>query len=147
MRVPTIMRWPGKIPAGAVQHEIASLLDLLPTFAHIAGVKLAPDRIIDGKNIWPLMTGQADARSPHDAIYHYERNTDRLAAVRVGEWKFHAAHGDEPEQLYNLTSDIGEADNVAADHPQIVARLKHQMERFDADVKANRRSSHRVSEQ
>ena len=64
MRVPTIMRWPGKIPAGSVCKEVAAACDLLPTFAKLAGAEL-PKNKIDGKNIWPLMSKEKNAKSPN----------------------------------------------------------------------------------
>jgi arylsulfatase A len=58
LREPCIMRWPGRIPAGTACRELAATMDLLPTFANLAGAELPSDRIIDGRDIWPLMSGQ-----------------------------------------------------------------------------------------
>ena len=60
-RVPCIMRWPDKIPAGKVNHELTTAMDFLPTLARLAGGKEPSDRVIDGKNIWPLMQGESNA--------------------------------------------------------------------------------------
>ncbi len=139
MRVPTVMRWPGRIPAGTIQTEIGATIDLLPTLAHLAGCELPEDRVIDGRNIWPLMSGEPGARSPHPAFYYYAANSNRLAAVREGHWKYHAPHGDQPEQLYNLAIDLGESRNLAAVYTAVAARLRRQMQEFDADLKANAR--------
>ncbi len=132
MRVPCIVRWPGRIPAGANSDEIVSTMDLLPTLARLAGTVLPPDRIIDGRDVWPLLSGQPDARSPHAAFYYYF--TDQLQAVRSGRWKLHLplpakrtnlAGGIAPAQaeLYDLDADIGESNNVVAAHPDVVQRL------------------------
>jgi arylsulfatase len=84
-RVPCIMRWPGRIPSNAVCHEMVTTMDLLPTFAKLARAQLPGDRIIDGRAILSLMTGEPGAKSPHEAFYFY--NYLRLNAVRSGKWK------------------------------------------------------------
>jgi len=131
MREPCIMRWPGKIPAGTTCDELATTMDILPTLAKLVGAWLQPDRIIDGKDIWPLMSGQQGAKSPHEAFYYYR--DDRLQAVRSGKWKLHVYRPEwEPNfrhrvyepLLYNLETDIGETTNVADQHPEVVQRLE-----------------------
>jgi arylsulfatase A-like enzyme len=131
MREPCLMRWPGKIPAGSVCRELACTMDLLPTLAKLAGGSAPTDRIIDGKDIWPLMSGQAGARTPHEAFFYYHRGN--LQAVRSGKWKLHLprkqpARGQQaareiPARLFDLASDIGEQANVADGHPEVVQRL------------------------
>src|SRR5205814_4960523 len=69
-REPCIMRWPGKIPAGAVCREPAMTIDIFPTLAKLTGAAL-PKHKIDGLDIWPLISGQPNAKSPHDALYYY----------------------------------------------------------------------------
>jgi hypothetical protein len=83
-RVPFIARWPGKIPRGKVNPAMATLMDLYPTFAGLAGASVPRDRSIDGKNIWPLLSG-ANTESPHEAFYYYYG--PQLQAVRAGKWK------------------------------------------------------------
>ena len=85
IRVPMIARWPGKIPAGRVSHEPAGTIDLLPTVLKLAGVELPEDRVIDGKDIMPLLT--SDAASPHEALF--AMSGPRLMTVRSGTWKLH----------------------------------------------------------
>ena len=85
MRVPCIMRWPAKIPAGSVCSEPCATIDILPTLAQLAGVALPQDRIIDGKDIWALMTGAPGSKSPREAFYYYKG--ERLEAVRCGKLK------------------------------------------------------------
>ncbi len=141
-REPTVMWWPGKIPAGSVCREPAMTIDILPTIAHLVGAKL-PDHKIDGKNIWPLIAGEPGAKSPHEALFFYWGR--ELQAVRMGKWKLHFPHkyrtlggrpggtGGKPvpyEQakiglsLFDLENDIGETTNVADQHPDIVARIE-----------------------
>lgn len=130
MRVPCAMRWPGKIPAGHQCNEIATAMDLLPTFAQLAG--LTPARQVDGRDIWPLMC-DPEAKSPHEAFYYYFKDT--LHAVRAGPWKLHLAlpkgapsfRGDvgrTKPRLFNLAKDLDESDDLAARHPDVVARLQ-----------------------
>jgi arylsulfatase A-like enzyme len=139
LRVPCAMRWPGKIPAGRVCREIATAMDLLPTFAGLCKTEL-PTRKIDGKDIWPLMAGIEGARSPHRYFLYY--NAWCLEAVRSGRWKLVLPHDQYsvivPGQdgmpgkqawehinmaLYDLLNDIGESNDVAGEHPEIVTRL------------------------
>jgi arylsulfatase A-like enzyme len=123
LRLPCIMRWPGVIPAGAVCPEIATAMDFLPTLARLAGAQPPADRIIDGKDIRPLMAGEPAAISPHDAFFYYLG--DRLQAVRSGQWKLHVWRDNAAiRELYNLAHDLGESRNVAADHPDVVADLE-----------------------
>lgn len=91
MRVCTIAWWPGKIAAGSTTSEITSMMDILPTFAALAGAEL-PERKIDGGNLWPLLSGESGAKSPHDVFYYYRGL--KLEAIRQGEWKLHLAIAD-----------------------------------------------------
>ncbi len=139
MRVPCIMRWPGQIPAGGVCHELAGTIDILPTLASLAGASLPADRVIDGKNILPLMRGEPGARSPHEAYYYYRGTTPE--AVRSGPWKLRVTGGsDTPRtELYHLDTDISEANNLATANPDTVARLKSLMDGFHGRLMESRR--------
>ncbi len=148
MREPCIMRWPGKIPAGTACRELASTLDLMPTLAKLAGTTAPTDRIIDGKDIWPLISGREGAKSPHEAFFYY-RVAD-LQAVRSGKWKLHLARKQpvrgkpaEPRQvapqLYDLESDPGEQNNLARQHPEVVRRLEALAEACRQDLGDGRR--------
>ena len=151
LREPCIMRWPGIIPAGTVCHELAATMDLLPTFAKLAGAETARDRIIDGKDLWPLMSGQPGAKSPHEAYFYYWGR--RLEAVRSGKWKLHLGHDyDHPEPagrdgkpgayvkreislaLFDLEADIGETRDLTREHPDVVARLQALAEKCREDL-------------
>ena len=82
IRVPTVVWGPGFIPAGSESSEVASTMDLLPTFINLAGGELPADRTIDGRDISPLMFGEPGATSPHEAFYYYRET--HLDAVRSG---------------------------------------------------------------
>jgi arylsulfatase A len=140
-RESTIMRWPGRIPAGTVCKEPASTMDILPTVAKLTGAPL-PSHTIDGKDIWPLMSGKPGAKSPHEAFFYYRGYG--LEAVRSGKWKLHLPHayrtlagreggtGGQPTKyeqgkiglsLFDLEKDISEQNNVSAQYPEVVERL------------------------
>jgi len=143
-RVPTIAWQPGTAPAGSVCAEMATTMDLLPTFAYMAGGKPPSDRVLDGYDIRPLLTEQPCPPTPYEALYYYER--DQLQAVRSGEWKlfvpleqfdrhphFEPGGGAEP-LLFNVVEDISSSHNAAAEHPEVVARLTKLAERARADL-------------
>ncbi len=176
IRVPLIARWPGKIPAGLVTKEVAATIDIFPTLCKLAGAPLPGDRVIDGADIWPLMTS-AGAKSPHEAIL--AMSGDRLHIIRSGKWKLHVrSPGPEnryrkdasgwvdprgpdgvtilapyeqakPNQypgvltgvpprdmlLFDLEADPAEQRDVAAQHPDIVKRLKEIFDRYDAEAR------------
>ncbi len=153
MREPGIMCWPGKIPAGSVCSEVAATIDLLPTIAKLAGTRPPTDRIIDGKDIWPLMSGQPGAKSPHEAYCYYGGRD--LQAIRSGRWKLHFPHAYRSQDLTNiptdgtpveyvfprigqslfdLENDIGETTNVADEHPEVVKRLTKLADEFREDL-------------
>ena len=151
-REPLIVRWSGRIPAGSVCHEMATMMDFLPTFANITGAKIPSDRIIDGKDMLPLMTHK-NAKSSYSFLCYYGRDGE-LAAIRKGKWKLHLLEpsekwaGKQPIKeslldtrpsnplpwLYDLSSDIGETKNVAESNPQIVKNLRRLAVSFDSNL-------------
>jgi arylsulfatase A len=131
MREPTLARWPGKVPAGATCDAVTANLDVLPTFVKLAGGAVPADRAIDGKDIWPILSGRSK-ESPHEAFYYF--NGNKLEAVRCGPWKLDLV----ANKLYNLNSDIGEATDVARDNPDVVKKLRGHVERMAADLGLDR---------
>jgi arylsulfatase A-like enzyme len=129
IRVPTLCRWPGKIPAGSTTESITSMMDFLPTAAHLAGVAIPETRRIDGQNIWPLLSDEADAQPPGSQEFLYFRGLN-LEAIRIGKWKLHLAK----QELYDLAADIGEAHDIAQDHPKVVERLTRRAKAVDGDL-------------
>ncbi|MCP4889042.1 MAG: sulfatase [Planctomycetaceae bacterium] len=143
MRVPCIVRWPGKIPAGQSCSEVCATIDILPTFAQLAGTELASDRKIDGRDIWPLLAGQPGAKSPHLAYFYYQM--DQLQAVRSGPWKMFVAmdskkrnwgkaEGASGVRLFHLVDDVHEDHNVAEQNPEVVKRLQGLAEQARKDL-------------
>ena len=95
LRVPMIARWPGKIPPGIVNESVAGTIDILPTILKAAGLKVPADRIIDGKDIWPLLTSDR-ADSPHEAIFGMQGTN--LMTVRSGKWRLHVRSPGRPSK-------------------------------------------------
>lgn len=126
MRVPTICRWPGKIPADSASNSITTTMDILPTLAYLAGVEVPDDRVIDGVNIWPALSGEGNSGRN---LFLYFRGF-KLEAVRKGDWKLRLEKGE----LYNLEEDIGEATNVADQNPAIVEELQAIAAANDSDL-------------
>jgi len=132
-RLPFIAKWPARIPAGAECGELVTSMDILPTCAAFAGAAPPDDRIIDGRDIAPLLTGDEGAASPHEAFYYYYKND--LDAVRSGRWKLHVSkQGTSVTELYDLEADIGEKDNVYDEHPDVVEALTILAERAREDL-------------
>lgn len=134
MREPCVVRWPGHVPAGSICDEVSSTIDLLPTFAALAGADVPNDRIIDGKDIWPLLSAASGARSPHEAFFYYFRS--QLQCVRSGKWKLHLGgkRAKPSPRLYDLDADIAEKNDVAADNPNVVKRLLALAEKARKDL-------------
>ena len=149
IREPTVMWWPGKIPAGRVCKEVAASIDMLPTLAKLCGAKL-PTRKIDGLDIWPLMAGDPGAKSPHETyVLPHGPGT-----VRSGKWKFYpwqegkgnqkrggstAEPSPQPVQLYDTVADIGETQNRASEFPDVVERLQAAYDSMLEEIGANQR--------
>ena len=134
LRVPFLARWPGRIPAGRVSDAILTGMDLLPTFATLAGVTPQRERPNDGVDASALVRGDSPAAPLHEAIPFYQG--PHLDAVRRDRWKLHVArHGRDGVpgpvlELYDLLDDPGEDRNVAQDHPDVVTQLQRDAEDF-----------------
>ncbi|MFV0444755.1 MAG: sulfatase [Planctomycetaceae bacterium] len=145
MRMPCLIRWPGQVKAGVTSRELCTSMDLLPTFADLAGAKLETNGPIDGKDIWPILSGDPQAKSPHKAFYYYWG--DQLQAVRTAHpaWKLYLPvenklgvrnppPGPSPAELYDLDADIAEGQNVAANHPDVVKQLEQLADQARAEL-------------
>jgi uncharacterized sulfatase len=175
LRVPLIARWPGRIPAAQVCRQMAGTIDLFPTLCGLASAATPQDRVIDGKDILPLLTTPG-AKSPHEALF--AMGGPELKVVRSGPWKLHVKNpgsssaldvrGDDwidprgpdgltiiaqaeqampskhpglesgappkPMMLFDVVEDPGEQHDVAAKHPEVVARLKALFDEMEAQV-------------
>jgi len=173
VRVPMLMRWPGRIPAGRRCEDMLTGMDFLPSIASALGLDL-PSRKIDGIDLWPVISGTPDAENRRETFLYYQ--TEALHAVRHGRWKLHAPHAyvevdGEPGRdgkparwsgpipleevksdpvsiaarhgyrieetgwaLYDLDADPGETNNVAVQHPNVVAELQALLEEAREDL-------------
>jgi arylsulfatase len=142
VREPCIIKYPGKLPSGKVLQAPVMAIDFLPTLVQLAGGRL-PSQKIDGKDIWPLLTGETD-QSPQEAYYFYYK-VNELQALRQGDWKLVFPHryrsmdGQEPgkdglpgeytqfnvetPELYNLRLDKEERFDVSGQYPEILEKL------------------------
>ena len=145
MRPPCTAWWPGHIPAASECAEITSVMDILPTFARLAGVEPPTDRKLDGHDIRPLLFAEAGATSLYDESGFYYYMISQLQAVRSGPWKLYLPlkekvldlGGDTAPSsaaLFNLIDDISETRDVADQHPDIVARLSAMAEQARRDL-------------
>jgi arylsulfatase A-like enzyme/predicted esterase len=172
MRVPCLVRWPGRVPAGRVSDEPWSTMDFNVTVTRLAGAAL-PNVKLDGVDLLPLLTGQPGAKGREEFLFY---SGEELHAVRLGDWKLHVPHeylttaaepgrGGKPSNwanmkpqsiensgirgiasrhgyrvekielsLYNVRADPTETKNLAAQHPEIVARLQQRMAAARADL-------------
>ena len=160
VRVPCIMRWPKKIPSEKICSTPAMTIDILPTIAELTESDL-PNHSIDGKSIFPLMKGNPQAKSPHEAYFFYWGAN--LHAIRKGNWSLHLPHSyrslkDQPGKdgipskyiqkstgiaLFDLKNDIGQKEDLSEIHPNIVKRLKNLGEKHIEYVKKNKRNAAR----
>ncbi len=151
VREPAIARWPGHVPAGTTTTEPVMTIDILPTLAHLIGAEVPREHKIDGLDVTPILTGQPGAHCPHESLWFYWSN--ELHAIRAGRWKLHFPHPyptvepvDESRtrfktvpthielSLFDLETDVGETTNVAADHPDVVEKLKALGEKAREDL-------------
>ncbi len=154
VRVPSIFWAPGRIPANTTCDQLASTLDLLPTFAALAGTTRPADRIIDGEDIRHLLSGKFDQATADKTFYYYFLT--HLQAVRQGRWKLHLPrpkpapwlgqfspnqhiHPDDDlaisrPWLFDLGIDVGEEHDVADQHPDVVRQLLSVAELARTDI-------------
>ena len=126
-RVPMIVSWKGTLPEGKVSDGISSVMDFLPTIAHIAGIEVPQDRVIDGMNIFELFMDPKGAESPHAYFAYYLM--DQMKAIRVGDWKLHLPLdayidmwgkdlGPREARLFNLKDDVSESIDLSEQYPE-----------------------------
>ena len=147
MRVPCLMRWPGRIPAGSVCSEMASTLDLMPTLAQLVGVELS--HTVDGRSMQALLRGE---KREETSTYLYYGVQGKPAAIRVGNWKLvfdtpvggtaeksekrrYAGKAFEPE-LYDLSTDIGERHNLYSQSPERAAAMRARAEEMIRSIES-----------
>jgi len=129
IRVPLIARWPGHITAGSTSDFVSGFQDLLPTFAELAAQPVPAE--CDGVSLLPTLTGDAERQQPHPYLFWDFPGYGGQLAVRMGKWKAVRRglkkHPDAPLQLFDLENDIGERHDLAAEAPEVAARMAEIM--------------------
>jgi len=124
VRVPTIVRWPGQVSAGSVSDRVSGFEDWIPTLLELIGSKTAAPSGIDGVSLAPTLLGASQPERPF--LYREFPSYGGQQSIRVGDWKAirqNISKGNLEIELYNLAADVSEQQNVAAEHPEVVARL------------------------
>jgi len=143
-RVPFIATWPGVIPPGTSTGEMSMNFDLFPTCLQLAGVPLPQDRIIDGKDIMPILSGKS--ASPHDTLLFYD--TRALVALRHLQWKYYRRYTTDNAAfwplrqgpfLFDLNTDPNESYSLIESKPGRAAELAAMLKAFDAEMAVNLR--------
>jgi arylsulfatase A-like enzyme len=153
MREPTVFRWPGKLKEGVVM-DMATTMDLLPTFCRLSGTELPNDRVYDGVDISPLMFGTG--KSEREVVFYYRG--EQVYAIRKGDYKAHfitqneygsqTAHPitnppteiknartvEDPPLLYNVNIDPSEKFNIAEEHPEVIFEIRKVLEKHLAGI-------------
>jgi arylsulfatase/arylsulfatase A len=155
VREPCLVRWPGVIPAGSRSDALVTVMDLLPTLAAYAGAAL-PAAEIDGRDARAVLEHPEHAPSPHEDFLYFgfyasdaeEQEAPIPCAIRQGPWKLHVRSGPrelDPPLLFHLDDDPGESRDLAADQPEVVARLRARLRRRAEEIGARRRDCGRVA--
>ncbi|MBD3420894.1 MAG: sulfatase-like hydrolase/transferase [Chitinivibrionales bacterium] len=132
VRMPCVMRWPGTIPAGRTSDDIISMMDLLPTCAHIAGVSLdsvlPAQNTIDGINQWDVIRGAPSPANRREEILYWD-GYGEFAAIRSGKWKYSVSGA-----LHDLSEDINESQNLASQNQAVVDELSARATALHGEV-------------
>lgn len=125
IRVPMIARMPGTVPAGVVSDQVWAKWDFFPTAVELAGARL-PEQHMDGISMVPTLIGGVQ-QEQHEVLYWEFHEGVFRQAVRFGDWKAVRVNADQPVELYNLATDIGEQHDLAEQHPEVVDRARRYM--------------------
>ncbi|MBL9199779.1 MAG: sulfatase-like hydrolase/transferase [Opitutaceae bacterium] len=138
IRVPAILRWPGRLPAGRVDPQPGITMDLTATILAATGAPVPPDARLDGIDLLPILAGRAPARE-RTLFWRFGGSDHRQQrAVRQGPWKLLVEGGSfSPTFLFDLRDDPGERNDLAAQHPKIVARLRALIDSWEREVEAD----------
>lgn len=133
IRVPFLVQWKGRLPAGKVYNPPVISLDILPISLALAGVNPPPESATDGVNLLPYLLGEK-ADPPHRTLYWrmFQENRGQWA-IRQGDWKLYAMRDGQPS-LFNLADDLGETRDLAAKHPEKVRALEAEWQKWNAQI-------------
>lgn len=124
IRVPMIVRWPGKIKAGSISDHVSAFWDVMPTVCELAGIQ--PPEDIDGISFLPELMGNPRQQETHDHLFWALGHNNRRA-FRKGDWKLVRPGKNKPYELYNLEQDIGEQNDLSDQRPELLKKLKQEM--------------------
>jgi arylsulfatase A-like enzyme len=122
LRIPFLVRWPGRIQPGSVSEHLGYFPDVMPTLAELAGTSAPKDT--DGISIVPTLLGPEAAGRPQQQHEYLYWEDPRSVAVRMGRWKAVRPDPESGFELYDLSIDLGEQEDVAAEHPNVLATMK-----------------------
>jgi arylsulfatase A-like enzyme len=125
IRVPLVVRWPDHVKADTTSDHICGFQDLLPTVAALAGSPAPQDT--DGISFLPTLLGKPDQQKQHEYLYWEFYEGTFAQAVRMGRWKGVRKGVDGPIELYDVVADLGEQNNVAKEHPEVVKQVAAAM--------------------
>jgi arylsulfatase A-like enzyme len=132
IRVPWIVRWPGKVKPGTTNSTPVISMDCYPTLLEAAGLPPTPDHPLDGKSLLPLLTQSPgfarDALYFHYPNYAFHKQNRLGSAIREGEYKLIKNYDDDSLELYDLTSDLSEKNNLATQSPALAKRLADKLD-------------------
>lgn len=138
VREPCLVRWPGVTPSGSVCDEPIISMDFYPTLLEAAGLGALPEQHLDGRSFTSLLRGEEMERGP--IFWHYPHWGNQGgwpgSAMRVGDWKLVARHGEYPAELYNLAADPGELHDLAGEEPERTAKLLAKLVSWREDLGA-----------
>jgi arylsulfatase A-like enzyme len=135
IRVPCLMRWPGKIAPGTRSSVPGITMDLTATFLAAAGVPTPVDPPLDGVDLLPLISG-ATAVVERSFCWRMQRSNRTMKAIRHGQWKY-VNDGNTMDLLFDLSNDIGERQNLNFTHPEVVRELKAKLASWEAEMDAH----------
>jgi arylsulfatase A-like enzyme len=133
VRVPFLVSWPGRLPAGQDYAQPVSSLDVFATALAGAGVRLPAERKLDGVNLLPYFAGEISGR-PHERL-GWRMGGNQRWAMREGDWKLVRLKG-QPDELYDLATDLGEKQNLAAAKPEVAKRLATALDAWNQELAA-----------
>jgi arylsulfatase A len=139
IRVPLIIKWPGRTPRGAVCHMPVLSCDLFLTLLTMVGVQHEPKPAVDGVDLTPALHNPVVAEQPRPLFFHYPHyyaTTSPVSAMRAGDWKLLEYFEDQRVELYNLAADPGETSDLAHEHPDRAAALRAQLQQWRVDIQA-----------